>query len=149
MSLEMEDRHIKIVIQEHFLEKRVNKSKDWHIRMCSILYVETWEMTKWRYGAFNRSHQNTKSSKCYCKKKGKYYTFKSIWKPHKNKYSKIYQPKHHHKVPYLKKQRTPSKKVFLYNCQNPGNLANECPLKKKNPILSTLFIEYLELEWLD
>jgi hypothetical protein len=51
---------------------------------------EVGDMPEWGYGAFNKAHQTIKYSKCHCKGKGKFHTFKSRWAPDKKKYEKIY-----------------------------------------------------------
>jgi hypothetical protein len=117
----MVDKHIKRVIQEHCLEKRVSKDfKQFEHMFTPSLCRDIGKMPKWGYGAHNRGHQCIHSSKCHCQrcsfKKKKYYTFKSRWEPNHPFHNIIKSRYKHSNVPCLKIRKFPLKNAICYNC---------------------------------
>jgi len=82
MSLAMTGHDIKIVIQEHCLEKRVTKYfKRFDNMFTSSLCKDVVHIKKWGCRAHNQAHQFEKTL-CYCKSKGnKFHSFRSSFNP--------------------------------------------------------------------
>jgi hypothetical protein len=149
MSLTMAYHHIKIVIQEHCLAKKVTKDfKRFDNMFISYLCKDVGQMPEWGCGAHNRAHQSEKTHYS-CKSKGnKFHSLRSRFNPdipwprqkkHKYKYYK--------KISYLKKKQKPTTDSTCFNCKKKYHWAHQFPRKKNKPNLSALFSEELDLKW--
>ena len=147
----MEDHHIKIVIQEHCLEKRVTKDfKRFDNMFTSSLYKDVGQMPEWRCGAHNQAHRSEKTH-CSCKSKGKkfhYFRFR-VNHDHPWPMKKKHKYKSCKKTMYLKKRQNPTKDSTFFNCKQKGHWEHQCPRKKNKLKLFALFVEELDPKWWD
>jgi hypothetical protein len=125
MSLAMVDHHIKIIIQEHCMEKGVTKYfKRYDNIFTSSLCKDVGHIPEWGCGAHNRAH-DSKNIHCCCKSKGKkFHSFRSrfnldySWPKNKNHKYKYFK-----NIPYLKKRHKPTEESTCFNCKEKGHWA--------------------------